>query len=78
LRNNFDIILARSGDLVAVAAQFEAALKANPSHQTARRNLEAVRKQAGKALKSDKARSVTGTLRPAASSRSSQWPAGSM
>lgn len=43
LRNNFGIILARSGDLPAAVSQFEAALKANPSHQTARRNLEAVR-----------------------------------
>jgi Tfp pilus assembly protein PilF len=43
LRNNFGIILARTGDLPAAAAQFEAALQANPSHQTARRNLEAVR-----------------------------------
>jgi hypothetical protein len=39
LRKNFGIILARSGDLVVVAIQFEAALT--------------VRKQAGTALKSD-------------------------
>jgi Tfp pilus assembly protein PilF len=45
LRNNFGIILARSGDLPGAAAQFEAALKANPLHETARRNLEAVRKK---------------------------------
>ncbi len=45
LRNNFGIILARSGDLAAAAAQFEAALQANPSHAVARRNLEAVRKK---------------------------------
>jgi tetratricopeptide (TPR) repeat protein len=45
LRNNFGIILARSGDLPGASAQFEAALKANPSHATARRNLEAVRKK---------------------------------
>jgi Flp pilus assembly protein TadD len=43
LRNNFGIILARSGDLQAAASQFEAALKINPAHETARRNLEAVR-----------------------------------
>ncbi len=43
LRNNFGIILARSGDLQAAAAQFEAALKVNPAHEAARRNLEAVR-----------------------------------
>jgi Flp pilus assembly protein TadD len=44
-RNNFGIILARSGDLAGAAEQFEAALRANPSHQTARRNLEAVRRR---------------------------------
>jgi len=43
LRNNLGIILARSGDLTSAAEQFEAALKANPSHQTARRNLEVIR-----------------------------------
>ena len=43
LRNNLGIILARSGDFASAAEQFEAALKANPSHQTARRNLELVR-----------------------------------
>jgi Flp pilus assembly protein TadD/mono/diheme cytochrome c family protein len=43
--NNFGIILARSGDLAAAAAQFEAALRLDPSHQIARRNLEAVRNQ---------------------------------
>ena len=47
LRNNFGIILARSGDLPAAAAQFEAALEANPAHQAARRNLETVRKKLG-------------------------------
>ncbi|SPE38873.1 Tetratricopeptide TPR_2 repeat protein [Candidatus Sulfopaludibacter sp. SbA6] len=48
LRNNYGIILARAGDLAAAAAQFEAALKANPSHQTARRNLETVREKLAK------------------------------
>jgi tetratricopeptide (TPR) repeat protein/mono/diheme cytochrome c family protein len=43
LRNNLGIILAKSGDLAAAAAQFEAALRLNPSHQIARRNLEAIR-----------------------------------
>jgi Flp pilus assembly protein TadD len=43
LRNNLGIILAKSGDLEAAAAEFEAALKANPSHDVARRNLQAVR-----------------------------------
>lgn len=43
LRNNFGIILARSGDLAGAAAQFEAALKANPAHPAAKRNLEAIR-----------------------------------
>jgi Tfp pilus assembly protein PilF/mono/diheme cytochrome c family protein len=43
LRNNFGIILARSRDLTAAAAQFEAALAINPSHAVARRNLGAVR-----------------------------------
>jgi Flp pilus assembly protein TadD/mono/diheme cytochrome c family protein len=43
LRNNLGILLARSGDFASAAEQFEAALKSNPSHQTARRNLELVR-----------------------------------
>ena len=45
LHNNFGIILAKSGDLVAAAAQFEAALRVNPAHPVARRNLEAIRKK---------------------------------
>ena len=45
LHNNFGIILAKSGDLAAAAAQFEAALRLNPGHQVARRNLEAIRKK---------------------------------
>ena len=43
IRNNLGIILAKTGDLAGAAEQFEAALKANPSHETARRNLEQVR-----------------------------------
>jgi Tfp pilus assembly protein PilF len=43
LRNNFGIILANLGDFTAAIAQFEAALRANPSHAAARRNLEQVR-----------------------------------
>jgi Flp pilus assembly protein TadD len=47
LRNNLGIILAKSGDLEAAAAEFEAALKVNPSHEVARRNLQAVRTKLG-------------------------------
>ena len=43
VRNNFGIILAKLGDIQGAMDQFEAALKANPSHQAARRNLEQVR-----------------------------------
>jgi Tfp pilus assembly protein PilF len=43
LRNNFGIILAQMGDLAGALDQFEAALKSNPSHQAAHRNLEQVR-----------------------------------
>ncbi len=45
VRNNFGVILARSGNFAAAAEQFEAALKADPSHQAARRNLEAARRR---------------------------------
>jgi Flp pilus assembly protein TadD/mono/diheme cytochrome c family protein len=45
LRNNFGILLARQGDMVSALAQFEAALKADPSHAAARRNLELTRKK---------------------------------
>ncbi len=45
LRNNFGILLARSGDMPSALAQFEAALKADPSHAAARRNLELTRKK---------------------------------
>ena len=41
--NNFGILLAKMGDLAGAVAQFEAALKQNPSHAAARRNLEQVR-----------------------------------
>jgi Tfp pilus assembly protein PilF len=44
-RNNFGLLLARSGDLAAAAAQFEAALAINPTHQAARRNLNAMRQR---------------------------------
>ncbi len=39
-RNNLGILLARSGDLVSALAQFETALKLDPAHASARRNLE--------------------------------------
>jgi Flp pilus assembly protein TadD len=45
LRNNYGILLARSGNLLAAAGQWEAALKLNPNHAAARRNLEMVRRQ---------------------------------
>lgn len=45
LRNNFGILLARSGDLASALAQFEAALKLDPSHAAARRNLEVIRQK---------------------------------
>jgi Flp pilus assembly protein TadD len=44
-RNNFAIILARSGDFAGAASQLEAALRIDPSHQSARRNLEAIRRK---------------------------------
>ena len=43
IRNNLGIILAKTGDLQGAVEQFEMALKANPSHPAARRNLEQVR-----------------------------------
>lgn len=45
LRNNFGVILAKLGDWSAAAAQFQAAVAANPSHQAARRNLDAARRK---------------------------------
>ena len=45
LRNNFGILFARSGDNVRAMAEFEAALKINPSHAAARRNLEVAKRK---------------------------------
>jgi Flp pilus assembly protein TadD len=39
LHNNLGIMLARSGDRTGAAAQFQAALKADPANEAARRNL---------------------------------------
>jgi tetratricopeptide (TPR) repeat protein len=47
-RNNFGMILAKSGDLAGAIDQFEAALRADLSHATARRNLEQVRARMAK------------------------------
>jgi len=43
LHNNFGTILAKLGNLKGAMDQFEAALKANPGHPSARRNLEQIR-----------------------------------
>jgi len=45
LRNNFGIVLVRIGDIPGAIEQFSAALKADPSHQPARRNLDLARKK---------------------------------
>jgi Flp pilus assembly protein TadD len=45
LHNNFGILLVRSGDMRGGIDQFEAALKADPNHQAARRNLDLARKK---------------------------------
>jgi Flp pilus assembly protein TadD len=45
LRNNYGIVLARSGDHAGAVAQFEAALKLDPAHAAASRNLELARKR---------------------------------
>jgi len=45
LHNNFGIVLVRSGDLAGAIEQFQAALKADPAHQAARRNLDLARKR---------------------------------
>jgi Tfp pilus assembly protein PilF len=45
LHNNYGIILARSGNIVGAIDQFEAALKINPAHLAARRNLELARRR---------------------------------
>ena len=39
LHNNLGIMLARTGDRAGAAAEFQAALKADPSNEAARRNL---------------------------------------
>jgi Flp pilus assembly protein TadD len=43
LRNNYGIILARTGDLEGAIVEFESALRIDPSHQSARRNLDRLR-----------------------------------
>ena len=43
--NNFGILLVRSGNVGPAIVQFETALKANPAHDAARRNLELARKK---------------------------------
>jgi tetratricopeptide (TPR) repeat protein len=43
VHNNLGIILAKLGNLKGATEQFEAALKANPGHASARRNLEQIR-----------------------------------
>ena len=45
LHNNFGIILVQSGDVEGAIEQFQAALKADPAHQPARRNLDLARKK---------------------------------
>ena len=45
LRNNFGTLLARTGDTAGAIAQFEAALKLDPTHAAARRNLELIDKK---------------------------------
>jgi Flp pilus assembly protein TadD len=45
VRNNYGILLARSGDNASAIVQFEAALKLDPGHAAARRNLEVARKR---------------------------------
>jgi len=45
LRNNLGILLARAGDFPGAISQFETALKINPDHEAARRNLEIARRK---------------------------------
>ena len=45
LHNNFGIVLVRTGDIPGAIDQFSAALKADPGHQPARRNLDLARKR---------------------------------
>lgn len=47
-RNNLGMILARLGDLTGAIDQFETALRANPSHAAAQRNLEQVKARIAK------------------------------
>src|SRR5262249_55220275 len=44
-RNNFGILLVRSGKVAEAVEQFEAALKADAAHRAARRNLELARER---------------------------------
>ncbi len=43
--NNLGVFLARQGDRAAAMKEFEAALRADPAHQEARRNLDFARRQ---------------------------------
>jgi Tfp pilus assembly protein PilF len=45
LQNNLGTLLIRSGDVASAIQHFEAAVKADPTHQAARRNLELARKK---------------------------------
>ena len=45
LHNNLGILLARAGDITAAIAEFEAALKLDPAHASAKRNLEVARRK---------------------------------
>ncbi|MCU1238748.1 MAG: tetratricopeptide repeat protein [Candidatus Solibacter sp.] len=45
LHNNFGIVLVRIGDISGGIEQFSAALKADPGHQPARKNLDLARKK---------------------------------
>lgn len=44
-RNNYGIVLVRSGNLAGAIEQFQAALKVDPGHQAARRNLDLAEKR---------------------------------
>ena len=46
-RNNLGILLVRTGAIAAALKEFEAALKTNPAHAAARRNLELARQRLG-------------------------------
>jgi Flp pilus assembly protein TadD len=45
MRNNLGTLLARAGDFAGAVGEFEAALKLNPVHEAARRNLEIARRK---------------------------------